>query len=862
MRIRWLILSGILGILAPSAPAQEQVYVDDFEQGAEGWTVVHGASRWKAVDGRYVFEEPGWGRHMTVAPVRMIEGTITVRATPLAESQAHGWASFGVIVKYADSAHLVAVRFGAYNGVSVIRWDGGDRAIEGVGRLDAEVGREYEARLEVEGDQLRTFLDGEPLAPITIGWAGEPGRVGLCTETPASFDDFTVTGVEPLAADQPEQIEGTPRTSVEFASFQPDPLLPGEVIPVRGQLHLFVRNSGDGPAVLEGVELDGRSGEELVADGVLAWYHQHPQRIRPGEVGRVTLRLGGVSEEQALMLMAGAEPPAARVVLRHLKADPVQCEATLGPDAEPLRINMLTFGPDLRTVRAYLQAPDPPEGGFVLEAVEVNGRDVTDRARFGSRRVAGAVVPVEITLEEPLTWGRHATVTVSTEQGLSCGHCLRAFPSEFPIQVCLFEQVREDSIEDIHNHCFTAVAPRRDEHVSEMKRLGLDLLAFGGGLGRIMQWWQPENPRVIAFWLDERDERPVEDTIRPLNEAHEYYLQEGRYIPRQMINLVGPWTGTGMAFMDILDVVCHAYGMGGAINGADFPLLSSLPWRELRAGRRPWWPYFRSAEIALAVDPGSREVLQPAPTTQRVIEPAQERMMTYGCLQLGAKGICHWAYGIQGGDRSVYYLDGPGLRLSMGGVPYPTSRTVRGYEVPEGVCRALKATWDEIGRINAELQTIGPWVADSDPSPIARVTRSQPPEAVTGGPAAQASALVSGLDTVIVIALNLNIDTEWSGRDPEGIRSYEPVDATIELRLPEWIDPADTFSVDWRGIEDVEATHDGDRLVFELPELAIQRVIVVTGDPEVRSRMAERLQEMQERLRAMESHQPVPTDEE
>ncbi|MGC9320319.1 MAG: hypothetical protein ACP5KN_19955, partial [Armatimonadota bacterium] len=710
----------------------------------------------------------------------------------------------------------------------------------------------------VEGGELRTFLDGEALEPISIAWAGEPGRVGLYTETPASFDDFRVTGAMPLATEASGEIEGVPRVSVEFATFQPDPLLPGEAIAVRGQLHLFVRNSGDGPAVLDAVELDGRSGEGLVADGTLAWYHQHPRQIRPGEVGRVTLRLSGVSEEQALALMQGAEPTPAHVVLRPFNAGPVGCDVPL--TAEALRINMLTFSPDLRTVRAYLQAPQPPEGGFALESVQVNGRDVTDRARLASRRVTDTVVPVEIALDEPLVWGRHATVTVSTEQGLSCGHCLRAFPSEFPIQVCLFEQVRDDSIEDIHNHCFTAVAPRSAEHLSEMKRLGLDLLPFGGGLGRIMQWWQPENPRVIGFWLDERDERPVQETIRPLDEAHEYYLQEGRYIPRQMINLVGPWTGTGMAFMDILDVVCHGYGMSGAINGPDFPLLSSLPWRELRAGRRTWWPYFRSAEIALAVDPESREVLQPAPTTQRVIEPAQERMMTYGCLQLGAKGICHWAYGIQGGDRSVYYLDGPGLRLAMGGVPYPTSRTVRGYEVPEDICRALKATWDEIGRINAELQTLGPWLADSDPSPIARVSRCEPAEAVTGGPAAQASALVSGLDTVILIALNLNIDTDWTGRDPEGIRSYEPVDATVELQVPEWIDPADTFSVDWRGIEDVEATRDGHRLTFELPELAIQRVIVVTSDSSVRAEMAERLDQMQERLQTMEAHQPVPLE--
>ncbi len=838
--------------------AQVELYTESFDDGARGWITVGGPAAWTAAEGRYVFPEPGWGRHMTVAPVEMVDGAITVRATPLAESAAHGWAGFGVLVKHADSAHFVAVRFGAYDGVSAYIQDGGERRIESMGRLEAEIDREYRVRVEVAGDQLSATIDGEALTPVTIGWAGEAGRVGLYTETPAAFDDFSVEGARPLEIADAEQFEGTPRPAVEFATFQPDPLLPGEAIPVRGQLHIYVRNSGDGPAILERVELGGRDGNALILDGMLAWWRQSPHAIAPGEIGRVTLRLAGLPEEQALALMDGRGRWAAELALTHRAADPIACAADIGPDTEPLRVNMLAFGPGLRTITAYLQAPGAPEGGFTLGRVQVNGRDVTDQARFGARRVADAVVPVEIALDEPLVEGRHVTVTVATEQGVSCGHCLRAFPSEFPIQVCLFEQVREDYLEDIRTHCFTAIAPRAEDTIPEIDRIGLDLLPFGVGLAAIMRWWRPDHPRVVGFWLDERDERPVAETLRLLDEAHAYYRGEDRYIPRQMINLVGPWSGTGVSFMELQDIVCHAYGMAGASNGRDFPLLSTLPWRELRGGRRPWWPYFRSAEISVAVDPGQRRVLEPAEGTRRVIEPAQERMMTYGCLQLGAKGICHWAYGVQGGDRPVYYLDGPGLRLSMGGVPYPASRTVRGYEVPEDICRALKATWDEIGRINAELYTIGPWVADSDPSPIARVVASNPDEAVHGGPAAQVSALVSGLDTIVLIALNLNLDADWSGRDQQGIRSYQPVDATVRLDLPEWLEPAEVFSVDWRGIEEVRPTRDGGRLTFELPGLAIERVIVVTADPSVRVRMADRLAAMQERLRAMETHQPVP----
>ncbi len=859
--LRIVALSGVLAaLLCLSTFGQQDVFTDDFNDGdALGWAAVSGGRGWHVQDGRYVFDGSGWGRYRAVANVYLVDGAISFKATPLEQGEL-GWGSFGVVVKYVDSAHYVIVRFGAYGGISVMQWKGAERTSDSIGSLKAELGREYEVRAQVQGDQLRTFLDGKELKAATIGLAGQPGRVGLYTETPTAFDDFRVEGIAPAPEARGDEITGTPRPQLEFAVFQPDPLLPGEALAVRGQLHLYIRNVGDGAVVLEGLTYDGQDAEKLVTDGRLAWYHQHPYRIEPGEVGRVSLRLQGISEEQAAALM---DDPNAEwrvpIIIRQREAKPLECEATVAGRGEPLQINMLTFGPDLKTIYAYLQANWPEGAEYHLTTVQVNGRDVTATTEFAASTVSAAVVPLKISLGEPLTWGRYVTVTVATREGASCGHCLRAFPTEFPLQVYLFRQVREDSVLDIYQHGFTCIGARGDETLAQMKELGLEALVFGGTLAGVMRWDNPDLPRLVAFWLDEKDEHPVGETIAALDESHAYYRLEGKFIPPQMINLVNPWSGQGMNFMDILDIVCHAYGLAGAINGRDFPLLSTLPWRELRAGRRPFWPYFRGAEVAMAADPETKTLTGLAPATQRVIEPEQERMMTYGCLQLGAKGICHWAYGVQDGEKRIYYMDGPGLRLSMGAIPYPTSRTVLGHEVPEEICKALKATWDEIGRINAELRTIGPWVANSDVSPpIARVTRSQPAEAVNGGPAAQAAALVSGLDTIILIALNLNIDTEWSGKDPEGVRSYDPVDATVRLDLPPWIEPAEVFSVDYRGIETFNASREGNALIFDLPGLEIQKIIVVTSDPTVREQMQARLAEMQERLRAMEAHVPVP----
>lgn len=842
-----------------SCSAQGALFSDDFDDGnATGWQPRSGWQAWRVVDGRYRLDSASWGRYYTLAPVAVVDGAIEVTATPLGQSSHEPpWACFGIVVKYRDAGNMVVVRFGAYNAVAVLQWRGGQRTIDGLGELTATVGRAYHVRVQVQGDRLSVFVDGAAMGEATIGLASESGRVGLYTETPTAFDDFRVEGALESPGAPVERIEGKPRAALQFAQWQPDPLQPGEAIAVRGQAHLYVRNTGDGPLILEGASWNGEDAAALVTAGRLAWYHQHPYRIEPGEVGRVSFRVQGISEREALALMADPQMTVnVPVQLRYRQAEPLQCSATLDAQGEPLQINLLTFDRELRTIHAYLQSNRP--AAFDLTRVEVNGRDVTAHTRFASRTVGGQVVPLRISLDTPLVPGRHVTVTVATEQGASCGHCVRAFASEFPIQVCLFDLIRADAFEDIYQHCFTCVAGREPEHFAKLRELGLDLFVFGGGLERLLAYDRPDLPRVVAFWNDELDERPVAETVLRFAEEEEYYRAEGRYPPAQMINLCNPWNATGIGFLDLLDVVCHGYGMAGAANGRDFPLLSSLPGREARLARRPFWPYFRSAEIALSVDPATRTVGEPAANTRRVIEPAQERFMTFGCLQLGAKGICHWAYGVRQGS-GVYYLNGPGLRLAMGGIPYPTSRTVYGYQVPEEVCRALKDTWDEIGRINAVLQTIGPWVANSDVSPaLARVVACTPATAVKGGPAAQAAALVSGLDTLILIALNLNLDTDWTGADPQGIGSYEPVDATVAVELPEWLEPAAVFSVDHSGLQELAPRRDGRTLTFDLPGLRVERVIVITADPVVRTAMQEINDRMRERLRGMETHVPVP----
>ena len=132
------------------------------------------------------------------------------------------------------------------------------------------------------------------------------------------------------------------------------------------------------------------------------------------------------------------------------------------------------------------------------------------------------------------------------------------------------------------------------------------------------------------------------------------------------------------------------------------------------------------------------------------------------------------------------------MRASLGGA---LDHDPHGYRVPTEMADELRQVWDEIGRINVELRALGPLVAVSDVSGLARVLSCDPELSPSGEPAAEAAALVSGLDAIVLIVLNHSIETNWRGDADRGIESYDPVDVTVELRVPPWFEPTSTFSV-------------------------------------------------------------------
>ena len=95
-------------------------------------------------------------------------------------------------------------------------------------------------------------------------------------------------------------------------------------------------------------------------------------------------------------------------------------------------------------------------------------------------------------------------------------------------------------------------------------------------------------------------------------------------------------------------------------------------------------------------------------------------------------------------------------RVGLGGL---AGNRAGPYVVPDKVVRMLADVWAEVGRINVELRTIGPLVARSDVTELARVASVEPARDPTGRPAAAAAALLCGADTLVVLVLNHNLNT-------------------------------------------------------------------------------------------------------
>lgn len=828
---------------------KDGVFVDPFDDAdACSWQPVRG--QWKVSNGRYEMSSREFGRYTAQAPLLMADGSIEGTAAPLAPSaQKIPRPGFGVLAKWLDSANWAAVRYGEYGGLSGLLVVNGKLKVIGMGKFEAQVDRSYRFRVEVRGKQIKTYCDGVELGCFDAPFASKPGRVGLYTEAPTAFGDVQIEGAIPLLERKPKPFTGKPQLELAFAEFRPagDPF--ATAVPTCGGVRLYVRNTGTGPAHLRRLLVNGEDADLL--QKTVSWYRQRPAVLLPGRMGQVLVRLGALPGDVGLRLFNDPDAkPELPITIEPYRGDALHARVPIGGERPELQVNYLGFDPAFRRIYAYVQQNEG-EGAKALHMTQVlvDGRDLTKRAAFGQRQVGRDVVPTVVDLPQPLQEGQPVVVCIGTREGVWAGHAVRAFPGKFHILVTLLgKQTRTDAVEDVWRHGATCIGfcGGSVDRLVEAKALALDAFHYGAGLSALRKFDRPEYPRIAGFWLDEMDRHPARYTFDKVHECELAYADEGKFIPLQMVNLCSSRGARAVEIFEIGDATCGAYGYYGGAIGEQFGRLAALPRREYRLARLTFMPYFRDAEMPVVIDPKTKNVLGRCPKYRRCIEPKEERWMTYGCLIQGAKGILHWNYG-SGVNRPPNWFSKTAtvIRAGMGGA---LNHKPHGYEIPADQAAELKRAWDEIGRINVELQAIGPLVAVSDVSRLARVTTVDPELSPSGEPAADAAALVSGVDSIVLVVLNHNLEHNWKAAADRGIESYDPVDATVELRLPAWLEGKHAFSVRHTGVATLSPRREDRRLTFQFPKLEVAEVVVVTDSDGLMESMRDSVSKLTERL--------------
>ena len=826
--------------------------------------------------GRYFNEDEEAGPRQSLLLREFTEGTIHVD-TGIEERIKHPeipdpFAGTGLVIKEVGEERVV-LRLGAYNWIQLQGTVGGQPCEMDPVPFILEPGKTYHVKAELQGGRCRVWVDDRLYIDEACPISTDPGRTGFHCESPAWYDNYSVTGLLP----DPMALSGSPDLDTVYARFRPDRPWPGESFSVHGAIDIFLRNTGDGPAQLESVTLNGAAVDLNSQNEAVAWYEQRPWRIRPGETGHLLLRMRGLPAAMGDQLLATPDTPPCFEIVAHWKGGATRAfSIPFRTEMDPFQINFLSFNKDLRTIHVYLQNNDWIARGRQtakpLGRIDVGGQDVTVRAVPGEPTLRAGVVPVRVDLEQPLEERRHVTVLVQTADGTWTGHSLRVFPSRTILQVSVFAQwlgdryslgPRADWMEDIFNHGATAigVVGKKYDHLAGMREMGLLSAGLGSMVSGLAAWatpWEhPDHPPVAAMWMDEVDKRSLGWNFNRWQAMKTRLRTQGRKPPLHITNVMLPHSAEGPSFMEFPDAVMQAHGFGQGSGGLEqgFGRAEAIPWRQFRMSRRPFYPYFRNAEIYPQID---RETMTTPDLREnergfyRCMTGDEQRWMYYGALLQGAKGVFHWGYS---GIRDYAGYAGDSLRLGLGG-----AGTGRAWNItirPEQV-DMLQNTWHAIGECNAEWRAIAPLIAISDIDTRSRIVRCDPPVLENGDVPVATSTLVCGLEALVVVSVNHpTVRRGLSSLEP---CTFDPSRVVLEVRLPPWLtDATNLFSVAHQGIADARPSRrEGDTLRFDRT-VNVSDLIVIARDPAIRSRCEATLAEMQDLLQRARATVPVHT---
>ena len=781
-----------------------------------------------------------------MSAIRIGEGTVSARVRLSGDGEPHHhW--FGFVVPAGS------VCIGRENRCRI--YDGRRAVSPPFGKFKIESGQDYDVRIEVSEGRIAIVVDGDEIGAVKHENAGRVGQVGLLANVMTRFDDFRIDPCVPYDTAPAATVSGSPRMQVIQVLYRPDDTDGIEAYPIHGTVSVFLRNEGDGPARLEELFLDDAPLHAGQSPLHVVWSRQRPWEIAPGEIGEVQVRLRSLPPKQIVAMFTGStEAARSGIRLRHVNGNMASAGVAYRSTLPPVQINFIGFSDDLRALYVYVQNNAavyhdvPGKRTYHIDSVEVNGRDVTARSRIPQRVISDDVLPIVVLIDEPLEEGTDVFVRVGTTEGEIAPHGVRAFPSRLLLQMTQVSwPTRPDMMEDIRNHGFNAVhfSTKRPEWGASALEQGLWHGIYGGSfLGDVMRYDHPEHGITVGLWLDEVDKASPEYNFGALDWMETFLRVQGRRAPFHYNGLVRARTSGAPNYSVLTDGICRAQQVKD-LDEAETGRAGALRYMEHRQVRRPSLPYYRDAEIPVPFSPLTREVLDPAPSRRRCISPREERFLQYSNFLQGAKGAYHWAYSCYP-KAGFYEIHSPVLRLGNGGGVVPV---VYDYAVPEHVRRMIMATWDEIGRINTEIASVGPLLARGDVCYRARVVRASPSRGREDDSSVEVSATLVGDDSIVLIVLNQNFT--YRPKSSQGPSRFDPVDVTVGVKVPKWLQVKSVLRIAADEVTELRPNRQGDELFLDFPALDVSELVLVTSNASVAARTRERHAEQRARFAAI-----------
>jgi hypothetical protein len=617
-----------------------------------------------------------------------------------------------------------------------------------------------------------------------------------------------------------------------------DPLLDGadyayKGMPLGSSLHVLIRNDGEEPLhiddiLFEGIslkravafgtdlekkceraasiafsDLSAEEREQFVSLGEPVWWRVEPETIQPGGVGEGMVRLRG--------------QPKAKHVRVGLQFADQTASATVRVKKDVPRIEGISFSPNLDQVFLYFRHPrgSPESPSRIL----VDGRDITEHALVlhdGSVNV----VPVVLQLETPLKPASfHVFQGIYRDRSSAWG-ALRAWHFDFaygiwgsrPGQEGQVDKAR-DYVNDIYAHNINvqmemvgsaAVAGylKSEEGLARFAELGLRRMVNDPGKGKVKE--------PFAYFLQDEPD------------AHDYEFK--KLDLRKRLGAMGQWLVRRSARIREQDPVTpHLLNVDVTFKPENWPMYGQLPdilatdpyyaprLRECYERHPERLPQFTKATWIYAVAAEAFSAAAPKPTHLilysvrhtrdeifRYPTPEEKRIEVYYSLAAGAKGISYWWY-----------------------TPVPPAY---GCGAPEGA-----DLWNEIGILGAEVRTAGPVLSRSCPAELP----------VTPSPGLWVRTLLAAPDTVVLVCVNDKYLNDRAGT------VYVPLEnAEVQIQVPSWMETKDVFEITSDGTRDIRHQDRKDTCGLDLGRIDVTRLVIITSDQELRSRLEKRYQDL------------------